>query len=536
MNLSLLERPAILCQCLRCSSSLAVLENEWGRLSGIYAVPTAWLSVNLQRISVADEQKTIPQTSEMSMFRGCCAQEVSCKLCQQKLAILCELNDRPHILWKMSKVSFRDIVTMRTAEPLFKDGALDTLFHPAASVAESLQKSKHDNALVPAGSQDTLLMDPSMHRQMQHHGRSIDQISNSVNNLHDTMADLKHSFTSLRIELNDPNRAFSENNSTRTPGFEMIATVLKELKSKSDENEKMRLEMETLKLKNRMIEARKPANPEDPAPVLTLTRPTDLQSPGPHQAGKKRAWPDAFPAVRAPTVADSFDEDDMADDLPLENRSNEHSHDPSLPAARHSSARPAESQLQYELSQTGENNTNNPTKSSRPKRQRLNPRNDEEAPKTSKRPGRPRKSNAIEENVEATAVPPISTTIEHATQLPSASSTSEPLNPRKRKLRRSARSQSFGPSATASHGKDATNPTIPSEDRGTAQETSTDTLEQMGTSSALDVDATNHDSTMMTEAAREFQKEKLRAKILVRDAQIRRVMEQEEAMDTHEAQ
>lgn len=87
-----LTRPAILCQCLRCSSSLAVLENEWGKLSHVYAVPTSWLSVNLQRISVSSEQKRIPQTSEMSLLRGRTAQDVSCKLCQQKLAVLCGLD------------------------------------------------------------------------------------------------------------------------------------------------------------------------------------------------------------------------------------------------------------------------------------------------------------------------------------------------------------------------------------------------------------------------------------------------------------
>jgi hypothetical protein len=93
MDLSDLTRPAILCQCLRCSSSLAVLENEWGKLSSVYGVATAWLSVNLQRITISSEEKRIPQTSEMSLLRGRIAQDVSCKLCQQKLAVICGLDN-----------------------------------------------------------------------------------------------------------------------------------------------------------------------------------------------------------------------------------------------------------------------------------------------------------------------------------------------------------------------------------------------------------------------------------------------------------
>lgn len=93
MDLASLTRPAILSQCLRCSSSLAVLENEWGQLSNYYSVATAWLSVNLHRISISSERKQIPHTSDMSLLRGRITKEVSCKLCQQKLGVLCELDN-----------------------------------------------------------------------------------------------------------------------------------------------------------------------------------------------------------------------------------------------------------------------------------------------------------------------------------------------------------------------------------------------------------------------------------------------------------
>lgn len=92
MDLASLTRPAILTQCLRCSSSLAVLENEWAKLSNSYSIAAAWVSVNLHRISVSSERKQIPQTSDMSLLRGRIIQEVYCKLCQQKLGVLCGLD------------------------------------------------------------------------------------------------------------------------------------------------------------------------------------------------------------------------------------------------------------------------------------------------------------------------------------------------------------------------------------------------------------------------------------------------------------
>lgn len=93
MDLASLTRPAILTQCLRCSSSLAVLENEWAKLSNSYSIAAAWQSVNLHRISVSSERKQIPQTSDMNILRGRIIQEISCKLCQQKLGVLSGLDN-----------------------------------------------------------------------------------------------------------------------------------------------------------------------------------------------------------------------------------------------------------------------------------------------------------------------------------------------------------------------------------------------------------------------------------------------------------
>ena len=116
---------------------------------------------------------------------------------------------------------------MRTAEPIFKDGALEKLLCPPPKEPSRRDRnSAQDGALVPSNGPEFYSSDPSMQQQMQHQGRSIDQISNSVNHLQDTMADLKHSFTALRIELNGPSRYMGENGPVNGQGFDMITTVL----------------------------------------------------------------------------------------------------------------------------------------------------------------------------------------------------------------------------------------------------------------------------------------------------------------------
>ncbi|KAJ5923804.1 hypothetical protein N7466_007991 [Penicillium verhagenii] len=314
-----LSRPAILAQCSRCSSSLAVLENEWATLSSAYSIATAWLSVNFNRISISSERKQIPRTPEFHLLRGRTTQEVCCKLCQQKLGALCTLDNGPNIFWKMSRVAYREVVTMRTAEPIFKDGALERFLHPTPpEPARRDRSSANDAALIPTGLSGSS-KEPILQRQMQNQGRSIDQISSSVNHLQDTMTDLKHSFTSLRIELQGPNRHVAEHGNLNSQGFDMVATVLKELKSKSDEIEKLKLEIEALKLRNRFMEERRPSNNVDYLGTGNDSLP-QVQSPGLLQAGRKRAWPDAFSNSVSRTVADSFGEEDMVEDLASEPR------------------------------------------------------------------------------------------------------------------------------------------------------------------------------------------------------------------------
>lgn len=302
MDLTKLARPAILCQCSRCSSSFAALENEWARLSNSYAVATGWLSVELHRIAISTEKKQVPQNSDMSLLRGRILQEIACKLCQQKLGVLCALDDGPNIFWKLPKVSFREIVTMRTVEPLFKDGSLERFLCPTP-------KESTSRALVSTGPHKVDGSTMSMEQQIQHQGVSIDYISNSVNNLHDTMSELKHSFTSLRIELNGPGRLPPDNSGTHGSDFDMIRTVLKELKSKAEEIETLKLEIQALQLKNRYMEEQATRHPAATFGTETTVMP-EVRSPGLLQAGRKRPWPDSFPSGRTEPIADSFDEED----------------------------------------------------------------------------------------------------------------------------------------------------------------------------------------------------------------------------------
>lgn len=205
---------------------------------------------------------------------------------------------------------------MRTVEPLFKEGALERIMNPPSKEPRRDRNSIQPGALVPAGSTEIEGYETSVSQQIQHQGFSIDHISSSVNNLHDTMSELKHAFTTLRIELNGPNRLSSETSNSPSSDFDMIATVLKELKSKSEEIERLKLEMEALKLKNQYME-KQTAKPSVSMAEIGGALP-EVHSPGLLQGSRKRPWPDSFPSGRAEPIADSFDDDrDVIDDFTL---------------------------------------------------------------------------------------------------------------------------------------------------------------------------------------------------------------------------
>ncbi|KAJ5140950.1 hypothetical protein N7448_004358 [Penicillium atrosanguineum] len=480
MDLASLTRPAILTQCIRCSSSLAVLENEWAKLSNSYSIAAAWQSVNLHRISVSSERKQIPQTSDMSMLRGRIIQEITCKLCQQKLGVLCGLDNGTNILWKMSKVSFREIVTMRTAEPIFKDEALERLY---------------------------------------------------------TMNDLKHSFTSLRIELNGPNRHPGEHGPNSGPGFDMIATVLKELKSKSDEIEKLKLEIEALKLKNRFMEDRRPSDHYSSQMNVQLP---EVKSPGLLQAGRKRAWPDAFSNGRHDQVADSFDEEEMVDDFSLadlpihparaplkDSQATEDGHRygqlSTSPPLRIESRR----QSLSAASNTPQGQFINPDQSPA-KRQRItqpvadapNP-----APSSTKGRGRPRKSVSHSNLKTPHTAPPSQQLVR---EMNDTSETSPVTIPRGRgRPRRSVRPHSVGPSGLKDQTESVDTNQTPQDSR--ENRTNSDSQKNDDTSNMTSNGIHNSDFNGNEEVVLEEQR---RAKVAARDVMTKLALEREEAMET----
>lgn len=394
---------------------------------------------------------------------------------------------------------------------------------------------------MPAGSQDFYALDPSMQQQMQHQGRSIDQISSSVNNLQDTMNDLKHSFTSLRIELNGPNRHMGDHGPNSGPGFDMIATVLKELKSKSEEIEKLTLEIEALKLKNRFMEDRRPA--EHYGSQMSGQLP-EVKSPGLLQAGRKRAWPDAFSNGRTHQIADSFDEEEMVDDLSLSElpihpariplkesrdipqgpRNDSYSSgSPSLPIE-------GRQQNGSTASSTQHGAFINPDQSPA-KRQRLTqPRGEapNPAPNPERKRGRPRKS-VSHSNLQTPHTIP--STQNEAGESNDASTSSPIIAPRPRgRPRRSVRPHSVGPSELRDQieAGDTDQATQDSTENGTSRDT-----QKNGDNSSNTTNGTQDLDVNSTEQVE--LEEQRKAKVAARDVMTKMAMQREEAMETEES-
>lgn len=433
----------------------------------------------------------------------------------------------------MSKVSFREIVTMRTAEPIYNDGAIERLC-PPKELPRRERNFLQEGALVPSGSRDFHSLDPSMQQQMQHQVRSIDQISSSVNNLQDTMNDLKHSFTSLRIELNGPNRHLGDHGPNSGPGFDMIATVLKELKSKSDEIEKLKLEIETLKLKNRFMEDRRPSDPYSSQMTGQLR---EVKSPGLLQAGRKRAWPDAFSDGRNDQIADSFDEEEMADDfsladlpihparVPLKDSqafedSRRYGQSSTPPPLRIEGRR----QSLSAASSTAQGQFINPDQSPA-KRQRITqPAVDAPNPAPSRGRGRPRKSVSHSNLKTPNTAPPTRQVVEETNE---ASESSPVIAPRVRgRPRRSVRSHSVGPSVLKDQTEalDTDQATFDSTENGTNGDSQRNGAHSSMTSNGNH----NPDVNGSEQVALEEQR---KAKVAARDVMTKMALEREEAME-----
>lgn len=344
--------------------------------------------------------------------------------------------------------------------------------------------------------------------------------------------DLKHSFTSLRIEMNGPNSHIGENGAHN---FDMIATVLKELKSKSEEIEKLKLEIETLKLKNRFMGGNS-HNSTDNLSVAKGALPA-VRSPGLLQAGRKRPWAESFPSERTQPIADSFDEeDDMLDDVSLADlpihssrvplkdphHVNGHQEQPGVVSPR----------LHIEPSRPPDGNEQSMTK-----RPRLTQSNDEplQPNPPQKRPvGRPRKSfsQSTKPEISQTSNEPVSADLTEA--IGSAQPQSNPTPRGRGRPRRSTTSGSRPASPSArnnvrsnAEGKDRT------EQEASHTAHSGETNHQNG-KPPVEEQKTGGDSAQDTPAEAAVH-DKRKAKVAARDVMTRMAMQHEEMMETEGA-
>lgn len=168
---------------------------------------------------------------------------------------------------------------MRESQPLFVEGSLSWLLAPVEQ-ANAPSESASNRPLSASRSEAALS------QTLYNQGASLNRISNTVEELHDTMSDLKQSFKTLRLELNTTP-------SVRNPEYhgdeamQMLRTVLKELQNKSDEIEKLKLENESLKLKAKYWQGGPMGSaPMTPRALKEATMP-EVQSPGfLHDSGK----------------------------------------------------------------------------------------------------------------------------------------------------------------------------------------------------------------------------------------------------------
>lgn len=187
---------------------------------------------------------------------------------------------------------------MKETHALFTEDPISWLLAP---VEQSVtQPEPASSSLLSKSRSETALSQTLLNQ-----GASLNKISHSVDELHDTMSDLKQSFKALRLELNTtPSTRSQEYNGDEA--MEMLKTVLKELQAKSDEIEKLKLENESLKLRDKCRQGRHlSATPITPQNLEGRSIP-EVQSPGFLIEHGKRALLTAATEIPIP---DSFDED-----------------------------------------------------------------------------------------------------------------------------------------------------------------------------------------------------------------------------------
>ena len=207
---------------------------------------------------------------------------------------------RPQIFWKLAKVSFREIITMRTAQPVVKEGAIEHLLCPSAVAPLDAGQDR-------TSAQGALVRSPDIGGN--DNTRNIKHISSTVSNLQDSITELKSAFTSLRIELNGPGL---ENNSSNENNFGMVSTVLRELKEKTDEIVKLRLEIEALKVTNKYAwMSRYASSPPASEATLPTNQERGLLLPG---SNRKRSLVDPYPTGRTQPISDPFDKNEDSEE------------------------------------------------------------------------------------------------------------------------------------------------------------------------------------------------------------------------------
>jgi hypothetical protein len=211
---------------------------------------------------------------------------------------------------------------MKAAEPIFAEGAFAKLFMPRNTHEEhELVKGKPGACSstsanpAPLGSNS---QNPSIHQEIRTQGVSLNRISSSVDELCDTMAELKNAFTALQVELNTSSHRDRDVDCADNSG-DMLVTVLKELKVKSDEIERLKLENEVLRLKIKILEDRdtKPFSVVPPFLQTQLATIGEDCSPGLLTGNMKRTWPETFGTDHLRRNADSPDANNVSDDSSL---------------------------------------------------------------------------------------------------------------------------------------------------------------------------------------------------------------------------
>jgi hypothetical protein len=290
---------------------------------------------------------------------------------------------------------------MKETQPIFREGSLPWLLFPDQQVV-----SQTDSAENTSGS--TTIPEAAINKAIQNQGLSLHRISSSVDELQDTMADLKQSFRALRLELNTTS-SYRGQAGQCDEAMDMLKIVLKELQSKAEEIEKLKLHNDALKLKTRYLEDRQQNAPPLTPRLLDGLIPA-VQSPGFLNEHEGHQSPKFITTGR---VADSFEGDNESIDHAT---GFEQAHPVRIPL------KPAAETLPLHIRQSQDDRhsqgTTRPRRDSgepATKRQRLNIVSEESGSPATAQPvrerqrGRPRKPQASSPHVQQTPNNPATT-------------------------------------------------------------------------------------------------------------------------------